>query len=184
MNSVLFAASSLLSAPACLVYGRSLLLVATQFATLQGTPLLFVLILMLDLSIAALIVLDSRRSKLREHLPKELHEPQCMLRLQPKWFLTLLDNAHDGILLITPEAQILYALPLAQETYGPSPETLVGRSVLSFIHDSDQGRMVQAMDVLRHNSGATLTVELRCRRADGSWHWTECTGKNLLAELA
>jgi len=65
MSSVLFAASSLLSVPACLVYGRSLWLVTTQFATLQGTPLLFVLILVLDLSIAALIVVDSRRSKLR-----------------------------------------------------------------------------------------------------------------------
>ena len=104
MNSVLFAASSLLSVPACLVYGRSLWLVATQFATLQGTPLLFVLILMLDLSIAALIVLDSRRSKLCEQLPKELHEPQRMLGLQPKWFLALLDNANDGIPLNTPRS--------------------------------------------------------------------------------
>ncbi len=184
MSSVLFAASSLLSVPACLVYGRSLWLVTTQFATLQGTPLLFVLILVLDLSIAALIVLDSRRSKLREQLPKELHEPHCMLGLQPKWFLTLLDNANDGILLITPEAQILYASPSAQEIYGPTHETLIGRSVLSFVHDIDQGRMVQALDGLAHQSGTTLTVELRCRRADGSWHWTECTGKNLLAEPA
>lgn len=33
------------------------------------------------------------------------------------------------------EAQILYASPSAQEIYGPSPETLEGRSALSFVHD-------------------------------------------------
>jgi len=119
-----------------------------------------------------------------QHLPKELYEAQRKLGLQQKRFLALLDNGNDGILLLTPEAQILYASPSAQEIYGPTHETLIGRSVLSFVHDSDQGRMVQALDGLAHQSGTTLTVELRCRRADGSWHWTECTGKNLLAEPA
>lgn len=167
-----------------LVYGRSTWQLAVRFSIFQDAPLLFLLILVLDFSIAALIVLASKLSKSRQQLRKELHEAQRMLGLQQKRFLALLDNGNDGILLLTPEAQILYASPSAQEIYGPTDETLIGQSVLGFVHDSDQGRIVQALDVLARKSGATLNVELRCRRADGSWHWTECTSKNLLAEPA
>ena len=184
MNAVLLAASSLLSFRAYLVHGRPTWLLAAEFTNLQGTPLLFLLILVLDFSIAGLMVLASRVSKLRPQLRKELQEAERTLVLQQRRFLALLDNGNDGILLLTPEAQILFASPSAQEIYGHTDEILVGRNVLCFVHDADQGRMGQALEVLAGKSGAIFTLELRCRRADGSWHWTECTSKNLLEEPA
>jgi len=184
MNAILFTVSALLSFRAGLVYGRSVWLLAAQFTTLEGTLQLCLLILALDFSIAGLIGPALGLSKFRHRLQNELNEARRTLGMQQKRFLALLDNGHDGILLLTSEAQILYASPSAQKIYSPTDETLVGRSVLSFVHDSDRGRMVRALEALASKSGATFTIELRCRRADGSWQWTECTSKNLLAEPA
>jgi two-component system, cell cycle response regulator len=184
MSAVPDAAYLLLSIRSSLACGRSACLLVADFITFAGTPLSFVVSLGLDFSILAFIALASKFIQQRHYLGKELDQARRTLGLQQRKFLALLDSSNDGILLLTSEAQILYASPAAQKIYGPADEILVGRSVLCFVHDSDRDRMVQALDVLTRSNGATVTVELRCHRADGCWHWTECKIKNLLADPA
>ena len=142
------------------------------------------LVLTLGLSLGALFLLAPRFRKCRRQLATERYEAQRRLDSQHDMFLAILQNGNDGILLMTPEAQILYASPSTQQVCGFSGETLVGRSVLHLVQESDRCRIVQALDSVARGCAISFTLELRCRRTDGSWRWTECTGRNLHTDPA
>jgi diguanylate cyclase (GGDEF)-like protein/PAS domain S-box-containing protein len=182
MNAIQVAASSLLSIRVGLGSDGSVWTMLANAIKMQDAPLPYLLILALDFSIAGLIAVSCGLVIVRRRFLKEIGEARRRLLAQEKRFLALLDNGTDGTLVLTRTAQILYASPAAEATYPSTGETLLGRSALRFVHDGDQERMKQALDVLADNDGATFTIELRWRWADGSWHWTECTSKNLLAD--
>jgi diguanylate cyclase (GGDEF)-like protein/PAS domain S-box-containing protein len=100
--------------------------------------------------------------------------------------LALVENGTNGIFVLDRQAQISYASPAAERLYAPClSKPLIGTNALSFVHDGDLTRMVEALaQVATQPSGAVLAVEVRCRRTDGSWHWVECTYQNLLADPA
>jgi diguanylate cyclase (GGDEF)-like protein/PAS domain S-box-containing protein len=140
--------------------------------------------LFLSSCLAALSALAPKLSKRRRKLQEDLRSAEHLLSLQEKRFLALVDNATDGTMLLTPQAEIHYASPAAQELYSFGKEPLVGRNVLRLIHAEDRDRMAQALRALTGRFRSSVAVDLRCRHADGSWHWTQFTSTNLLEEPA
>jgi diguanylate cyclase (GGDEF)-like protein/PAS domain S-box-containing protein len=139
------------------------------------------LVLVLGFSVL-LFSLVHELSKSRRQLEIERWKATQMLQSQHKRFLALLENGNDGILLLKPGGQIIYATPCTERVYGCPCDALIGRSALSYIHEEDQGMVQETFDKLIRQHGASATVEFRCRHTDGSWRWTECTGTNLLGE--
>jgi diguanylate cyclase (GGDEF)-like protein/PAS domain S-box-containing protein len=161
-------------------------LLANQPELFDGSPVAQRLMLLIWALVVVLAVVASKWLETRRLLQRDKQQTKAASALLEKRLLALLDNGSNGTLLLNRQAEIHYASPAAQQLYGPSlNKTLLGQSALAFVHDGDLGRMAQALAVIANQPcGAAVTLEVRCRHTDGSWHWTECTYRNLLAEPA
>jgi diguanylate cyclase (GGDEF)-like protein/PAS domain S-box-containing protein len=157
---------------------------ANQPELFDDGPVVLRFILLIWALIVALAAVASKWLETRRQLQREKQRAKKANALVEKRLLALLDNGNDGTLILNRQAEILYASPGAQELYAPI-SNLLGQSVMGFAHDGDVGRMAQALAMIaKQPCGTAVTIEVRCRRADGSCHWTECTYRNLLAEPA
>jgi diguanylate cyclase (GGDEF)-like protein/PAS domain S-box-containing protein len=177
------AVGSLSSLRERLARGWPVLPLEAQAAFLQDSAVPLLLGLFLASCLAALNALAAKLFKRHRKLQEDLRNAEHRLSLQEKRFLALVDNATNGTILLTPQAEVDYATPAAQELY-TFGKPLVGRSVLNLIHAEDRDRMTQALSALTGRFRSSVAVDLRCRHADGSWHWTEFTSTNLLEEPA
>ena len=166
--------------------GAHAYILANQPGALDDSPLELRAVILVWALIVALAVVAAKWLQSRGQLQKLKHEAQVANALVEKRLLAILDNGNNGTLLVNPQAEIHYASPAAERLYGsPAGNTLVGQSAMGFVHEGDLVRMAQALALISTQPcGAATTLEVRCRRADGSWHWTECAYRNLLAEPA
>jgi cell cycle sensor histidine kinase DivJ len=84
----------------------------------------------------------------------------------------LADNAMDLITRHTADGRICFASPAARNLLGRSPETLIGEAPTALVHPEDL-KGLQAAFVEASYFGRAATAEVRQRRADGSYLWTE-----------
>jgi len=97
-------------------------------------------------------------------------------------FRALIENSTDGILMCSADGTLLYTSPSIDRLFEHETGRLVGAKGLEFVHPDEQEstRLVWA-DLLR-TPGNIARVEVRYRHKDGSWHWMEAVGTNLLHE--
>ena len=56
------------------------------------------------------------------------------------------------------------------------------RSVIDVVHPEERDKLAAMLADFRQKPGHVMTAEFRLRHRDGSWHWAEGTGTNLLAD--
>ena len=84
----------------------------------------------------------------------------------------LADNAIDLITRHSADGRILFASPAAQSLLGQNPEELYGVSPVTLTHPDDVKAAEGAMTEAGYY-GRASTAEIRLKRRDGSWVWTE-----------
>ncbi len=107
-------------------------------------------------------------------------EIEAALRRSEALFRTLVQTSWDGFHLIDQTGRITYESPAVSRVLGYTPEEMIGRNVLDFIHPHEVAgdlaggeKIAQPPDQLRH-----LTE--RVRHQDGSWRWIESYDINLI----
>lgn len=87
-------------------------------------------------------------------------------------------HAPESFVLIGADGRLAYHSAPRLLDY---PEgSLVGSDPLTLVHPGDAGRARAALEETLEHPGPIPPVELRVRRADGSWRWLEVTATNLL----
>ena len=110
---------------------------------------------------------------------RKLAEDQ--VRYSEKRFRALIENSSDAIGLMTAQGIFLYASPSTQRVLGYLPEELVGRKAFGeLVHPEDIEQTRHSFAAIMQQSGKSLSSEFRLRHKDGSWHWIEGSGLNLL----
>ncbi|MFL5239125.1 MAG: ATP-binding protein [Rhizomicrobium sp.] len=84
----------------------------------------------------------------------------------------LADNAMDLITLHGADGRVRFASPAARALLGREPETLLGSAPASLVHGDDLKPM-QSVFVQASYFGRAARAEVRLKRADGSYVWTE-----------
>jgi PAS domain S-box-containing protein len=102
------------------------------------------------------------------------------LRASESKFRSLIENSFEGILLLSREANILYASPSVERLTGHTPAELAGRPVIDLFRSSDQEADDTWLRDLAALSDGARTTEALLRRKDGSRRWMESTATNLL----
>ncbi len=97
-------------------------------------------------------------------------------------FHALIEHISDGITLVGSDGLVVWQSPAAQRLFGRSPEEVIGRSGLGFIHPDDALQVAESFADLISAPGKTATAEFRIRHKDGSWRWMEAVGTNLLRD--
>ncbi len=95
-------------------------------------------------------------------------------------FQALIEHGKDLIALIDDKGVIQYVSPSVQRILGYEPETLLGTSSSSLIHDDDAASLTRAFgEILRGNS-MEAPIIVRMRGNDGWIHIMETTLTNML----
>ncbi len=85
----------------------------------------------------------------------------------------LVEESTDIATIIDADGTITYASTSVTETLGYEPEELVGEVGYDYLHPDDRDAVADAIEALGTDSGGVQVVEMRFRRADGSWCWIE-----------
>jgi PAS domain S-box-containing protein len=95
---------------------------------------------------------------------------------------SLIEGSSDVILILTAEGTVSYASPYIERAIGYKPEQITGKA-FAFVHPDDIPAATEALHALiEEGEGPVRKLELRIRYADGSWHYIEAKGRNLLGD--
>jgi PAS domain S-box-containing protein len=102
------------------------------------------------------------------------------LRRSEEHFRALVENAMDLTVVLGTDGKVLYTSPSLERVLGYKAENRLGKSTFDIIHPDDAASVRAAIARTRKTPGSSATLELRVRHQDGSWHFMEVVGRNLL----
>jgi PAS domain S-box-containing protein len=104
------------------------------------------------------------------------------LREREAYFRRLIENVSDIVTILDANGNILYESPAYERILGFSPDEMVGRSALEFLHPDDVQPMARVFFGGVEEPGVSIKAEFRLRHMDGSWRTFEAVGRNLLED--
>jgi diguanylate cyclase (GGDEF)-like protein/PAS domain S-box-containing protein len=102
------------------------------------------------------------------------------LQASERRFRSLTESSNDGIALLGPDGEIIYAGPSTVRLLGYEPDEFVGMKVFDLVHADDVSPSIDVMSGIRSRPGASAAAEFRFRRKDGSFRWISAVATNLL----
>jgi two-component system, cell cycle sensor histidine kinase and response regulator CckA len=102
-------------------------------------------------------------------------------------FRSLIENASDGVLMVSQDLTIQYQSPAVQRMLGYAPEELLGHSPFEFVHTDDLPLVREAFDAFSSTAGraeGARSIEFRCRHRNGQWRVIHALGSNLVDDAA
>lgn len=100
----------------------------------------------------------------------ERREAERALRASEQRYRDIVELAQEGVWAIDVEGRTTFANRRMAEMLGTTPEAMLGRSHLEFLHA--EGRLAAARDRERRAAGIAEQLRLRLLRQDGSSVWT------------
>ncbi|WP_136717095.1 sensor histidine kinase [Halorientalis salina] len=87
----------------------------------------------------------------------------------------LVEQSADIATIIDPDGTITYVSPSVRRILGYEPADLVGDRGYEYVHPDDREVNARAVERAQNRPDGSAVVEVRFRRADGSWCWIEAT---------
>jgi len=116
-------------------------------------------------------------------LALQKHRLENAIKDSERHFRSLIENASDLIMIVDGDYGIRYAGPSHKRIVGFTPNELVGKNLLWFVHQGDAPAVVAALaQVVRINVVETADFRFRCK--DGSWRTLEAISSNRLDDPA
>jgi PAS domain S-box-containing protein len=103
------------------------------------------------------------------------------LRASEHRFRALNEHASDIVLVTDGEGVVTFASPSLARVMGVAPEAVLGRHCFDAVHPEDVERARASFAAVRAEPGTRRELELRVRRADGTWALQHAETGNLLA---
>jgi PAS domain S-box-containing protein len=102
------------------------------------------------------------------------------LRHSEQRFRLLVENAADGLMLVSAQGRIFFASRPAMRWLGFAPEDIVGRDLIEFVDPADRDRLSWALVEAVDLPAIAVQAEYRWRHPDGSRRLHEATLVNHL----
>ncbi|WP_340099988.1 PAS domain S-box protein [Salinibaculum salinum] len=97
-----------------------------------------------------------------------------------EWHERLIEESIDVPTVIDSTGTITYVSPSVRRVLGYEPDELLGKRGFEFQHPDDREDVANAIEKLQSSPDSPQTVQVRFRRADGSWRWIESRMQNFL----
>ena len=94
-------------------------------------------------------------------------------------FRAMVRDSNDIMAIVDPSGRLVYASPVTERILGLDIEPLIGTDVFDLIHPEDRATAHRGLESTREGKDADR-VEVRLRRADGTWRVVEVVATNLL----
>lgn len=112
----------------------------------------------------------------------DLKKAEASIIENERRFRALIENSSDGIILTDKQGTILFASASIRRLLGYERGELLSRNIFDLIHPDDLEQTKGQFDTLRQSYGSAMTVHYRLSHKDGSWHWMEGVGTNMLQD--
>jgi two-component system, cell cycle sensor histidine kinase and response regulator CckA len=99
-------------------------------------------------------------------------------------FRSLIENASDGVLILSAEGLVVYQSPAVERMLGYAPESILGTSPFDLVHPDDVAAVRESFVAVMTPGGHGKSVEFRCRHANGTYRMLHVQGSNLLDDPA
>lgn len=99
-------------------------------------------------------------------------------------FKALIENAPDGITLVSPEGEFKYISPSALKMFGYDEFDSIEKGPNELTHPDDLPQVYTVISEIMTYPERVSTRQYRFLHKDGSWRWIESTFSNLLANPA
>ncbi len=109
-----------------------------------------------------------------------LREAELELARREKYFRTLTENSLDILCIISREGKYVYVSPSIRNVLGYSPEELQGEDMFARVHQEDEYRAREALQMALAHPQRTVKVQYRCKTKTAEWRRIELVEKNCL----
>ena len=99
----------------------------------------------------------------RKLLRDEKRLAEQRLLASERRFRALIEHSSDGVVLLSPEAVILYASRSTARILGYVPEELAGRNAFDFVHPEDIASTRTQIEDLKQSPGIVVSAMFRMR---------------------
>jgi len=108
-----------------------------------------------------------------------LAQKAVILQESEERFRILAENSSDVISRHTPDGVFLYASPACSAIFGYSPQEMLGRSLLEFVHPEEKDAVAACWSEARP-TGETRAISFRFLRSDKEYVWLESTCRTVI----
>ncbi len=95
-------------------------------------------------------------------------------------FSALIQQSTNVFSILDADGLMIYNSPSAENIFGYAMDYLIAKSPFDFIHADDRDHVYAEFTKILNNKKNRKPVEYRFLKGDGSWHYLESTGSNLL----
>ncbi|WP_256013012.1 PAS domain S-box protein [Desertivirga xinjiangensis] len=110
------------------------------------------------------------------HDIRELHAERQKIKEKEEFYLTLLEQGSDMLILLDHEGNYQYISPSVLKILGYQRNELLKTDALSLVHPDDMDRVRSLWESLAVTT--TIQTSYRYRIAGGEWRWIETTASN------
>jgi diguanylate cyclase (GGDEF)-like protein/PAS domain S-box-containing protein len=125
----------------------------------------------------------SQQNRSLMELNQQLNVMAGDLRQSEARFRSLVQNSSDVVAVLDADGRISYESDALLRVLGHDPATRRGQVFADAVHPDDFHRFAGLAAILAQAAGEG-SAEFRLQHADGSWHWVDAIGLNLLADPA
>jgi PAS domain S-box-containing protein len=122
-------------------------------------------------------------ARIDRHMSNARVQAAEALRNREERFRALIENAEDGILIMSELGATIYMSPALERMIGNDPGKDPGselKSALALIHPDDRGTAVQALATVLKSPQQKTHCDIRMKEESGSWRMLSATLQNLL----
>jgi PAS domain S-box-containing protein len=102
------------------------------------------------------------------------------LKRSEEYHRALMDNTLDVVSIVRDDGTLAYVNQALRRNLGYSPEELLGRNVLDYVHPEDLALVREAIERAVGHPGKPQRIEYRNRHLEGGWRCIESIGISLL----
>jgi diguanylate cyclase (GGDEF)-like protein/PAS domain S-box-containing protein len=92
----------------------------------------------------------------------------------------LVQNGHDGIVVLGPDGRTTYVSSTMEQMFGRTTDETMGRSGFEWIHPDDAERATVTLAGVFAEPGARASLHARAVHANGDYRWIEAVAVNLV----
>ncbi len=107
------------------------------------------------------------------------HQAAAELERREAYYRSLIENASDLITVLNQDGVICYQSPSSLRLLGYPPESLLGASLLSYVHPDDAFQVTQAIEQVLSSPTRSAALECRVRNHAGEWRIIGASGRRL-----
>jgi PAS domain S-box-containing protein len=104
------------------------------------------------------------------------------LRRSENLFRSLIENALDAVEIIDKNGTIVYSSPAIERVTGYSPEEVLGKRAVEFVHPDDLDYLTKIHEFTVARPGHVQSADLRFKNRNGEWRYLESVAHNLLED--